>query len=437
LRALATMALLLWISGIVPGASMVTIQATSRAPAAAPLQPLSPQAGQSGAQQPAAGAPGQADGGPVYEADGELERFGVRIVEPGPDDDVSGRVRVTAEVVADRPAAVSAVDFFVDGRLLFSDAEAPYELLWNAGRPADHLIEVRAYGPGRQMVSDVLRTKLTGSGVRLGGFSVRVERVELHVRVEGDAGATRWHAGAFEVIEDGVPQPVAAVERVADLPLAVGLLIDHSGSMLERIETALTAAGAFVEGLLRHPNDKAFVLGFADTPVIFQEFTNDTGRLADSIALIGNGHYTALYDAIVSGARRFSGIDGRRAVVLLTDGADQGSDHDLREAIAAAQRADVAIYPLAVELSPRFVYERWVLYQLAEQTGGRVFSLGRRSDPAEIYGAIEEDLRAQYRISYAPLVPGGSGEWRELEIRVVDASGDARSVRARPGYFAQ
>ncbi len=370
-------------------------------------------------------------------APGELRGFGIQITSPTPDENVAGRVRVRAEVAADRPAAVWAVDFFIDGRLMFSDAKAPYELLWNSGRPAEHFIEVRAYGPGRQMVSDSLSIRLAAPS-SLDGYSVRVERVELHVRVEGEVPPSGVLATSmFEVLEDGVVQPVVAVERVADLPLAVGLLIDHSGSMLERLETALDAAGTFVDGLLTHSNDKAFVLGFADIPIVFQEFTNDTDRLAAAIELIERGRYTALYDAIVAAAARYEGVDGRRAVILLTDGADQGSDHRFREAIAAAQRADVALYPVAVDLSPRFPRQRWILRELAERTGGRLFSLGRRSDPTKIYEAIAEDLRAQYRISYVPLIPGGGGEWRAVEVRRRGDDGNERRVRSRPGYFAQ
>ena len=401
------------------------------------------QSGKQSAQKPTpkkapAKAPAAISPAPVFESTGELQRFGVRIVSPTHTDEIVGRVSVRAEVAADRPSAVSAVDFFIDGRLLFSDAEAPYELLWSAGRPAAHVIEVQAYGPGRQMVSDVLRTSFAAPASGLGGYSARVERVEMHVRIEGGDGLPASpDTSTFQVYENGVEQPVVSVERVADLPLAVGLLIDHSESMLSRLETALDAAGAFVDGLLRHPNDKAFVLGFANVPIVFQEFTNDSERLAESILLIDDGNYTALYDSIVAAARRFDGIDGRRAAILLTDGADSGSDHTFREAVAAAQRADVALYPVAVDLSPRFVRERWILRELADRTGGRMFSLGRQTDPKEIYEAIEDDLRAQFRISYAPIIPGGDGEWRDLEIRLRGAAGDDHRVRTRPGYFAQ
>jgi Ca-activated chloride channel family protein len=375
---------------------------------------------------------------PVFESTGELQRFGVRIVSPTSTDEIVGRVSVRAEVATDRPSAVAAVDFFIDGRLLFSDAEAPYELLWSSGGPAAHVIEVQAHGPGRQMVSDVLRTSFVAPASGLGGYSARVERVEMHVRVEGgDPLPAEPATSTFQVYENGVEQPVVSVERVADLPLAVGLLIDHSESMLSRLETALDAAGAFVDGLLRHPNDKAFVLGFASVPIVFQEFTNDSERLAESISLIDDGTYTALYDSIVVAARRFEGIDGRRAAILLTDGADSGSDHTFQDAVAAAQRADVALYPVAVDLSPRFWRERWILGELAKRTGGRLFSLGRHTDPQGIYEAIEKDLRAQFRISYAPIIAGGDGEWRDLEIRLRGPDGVDRRVRTRPGYFAQ
>jgi Ca-activated chloride channel family protein len=426
------MAVLLWLGG-------------SALPSLLPLVPLPPslQPAQKPRQEaPAKQAPPRSQGtspsdASVFEAIGELQGFGVRIVSPAPDDEVAGRVRVRAEVAADRPAAVAAVDFFVDGRLLFSDAEAPYELLWNSGRAAHHVIEVRAYGPGRQMVSDTLNTRHVAPAAS-GAYSARVERVELHVRIEGEEPRTGpLDPSMFEVFEDGILQPVVAVERVAELPLAVGILVDHSGSMLERLETSLDAAGAFVEGLLTHAQDKAFVLGFADVPVVFQEFTNDTDRLAQSIELIDAGRYTALYDAIVAASLRFTGSGGRRAVILLTDGADQGSEHRFREAIAAAQRADVALYPVGVDLSPRFARERWVLSELAEETGGRLFFLGQRSDPAEIYDAIARDLRSQYRVSYAPLIPGGQGEWREVEVRLGGEARDDRKVRSRPGYFAR
>jgi len=428
------MAVLLWWGG-----SALAAHATPAVPPPPPQSAQSPgSASQNGKATRPAQNPQKRDGAnaTAQESD-ELRQFGIRITAPTTEDDIAGRVRVRAEVAADRPAAVQAVDFFIDGRLMFSDADAPYELLWNSGRPAEHLIEVRAYGPGRQVVSDSLTTGIAApSGAS--GYVARVERVELHVRVEDEEPLDGpLDTGMFRVLEDGVAQPVVAVERVADLPLAVGILVDHSGSMMERLDTALDAAASFVEGLLTDPQDKAFVLGFADIPIVFQEFTNDTERLAQAIELIDTGHNTALYDAIAAAAERFEGSGGRRAVILLTDGADEGSEHRFREALEAAQRADIALYPVAVELSQRFAREHWILSVLAQETGGRLFSIGRRTDPRGIYEAIADDLRAQYRVSYAPLIPGGEGEWREIEVQLAAGGSDHAKVRTRPGYFAR
>jgi VWFA-related protein len=428
------MAVLLWWGGsaLIARASQAVLPP---APQSAPSSGTAPQSGTAGRPQQSTQKDDDAHVAALPEA-AELRQFGIHITAPTSEDEIAGRVRVRAEVAADRPAAVQAVDFFIDGKLMFSDANAPYELLWNSGRPAQHVIEVRAYGPGRQVVSDSLATGLAAPSAA-GGYVARVERVELHVRVEGEEPpAGPLDTGMFRVLEDGVAQPVLAVERVADLPLAIGILVDHSGSMMERLDTALDAAASFVDGLLTGPQDKAFVLGFADVPIVFQEFTNDTERLAQAIELIDNGRNTALYDAIDAAAEHFEGSGGRRAVILLTDGADEGSEHRFREALEAAQRADVALYPVAVELSPRFAREHWILSVLAQETGGRLFSIGRRSDPRKIYEAIADDLRAQYRVSYAPLIAGGEGEWREIEVRLAAGAEDTR-VRTRPGYFAR
>lgn len=377
---------------------------------------------------------------PVPPLEPPLEDFRVRIVSPVAGQTVSGRVSVAAEVIADRPTSVRGVDFIVDGRMLFSDVEPPYELLWNAGEPAVHRIEVQAWGPGRQMVHDALGTGAPGPGGAAGvAYSARVERVEIHVRVEGPA-SDRVPASpeAFTVMEEGRPQPVMAVERVSELPVAVGMVVDHSGSMIERLRRAREAAGEFIDGLIEHPNDKAFLMAFADVPVLIQAFTNDIERLQESFSLIRQGRFTELYDAIAAAAGRFAGVDGRRAVVVLTDGADQGSELDLDQAIAAAQRADVAIYPVAVEVEPRFIREWWVMRRLALETGGLFFGLGRRDDPADVYEAIAEDLRSQYRITYAPVRPGGSGEWRAVVVELAEGlEEEDLEIRARPGYYAR
>lgn len=368
-----------------------------------------------------------------------LELFSVRLIAPEGHSPVSGKIRLAAAIEADRLEAVRSVDFYVDGRMLFSDSEPPYEMIWNAGPPERHLIEVFAYGPGRQETSDSLAV---GSDADKSdptiNYSARVERVEVFVRIESkDGDEPEVSADTVEIFEEGVSQPIVAVERVADLSLAVGLLVDCSGSMVEVLDRAIEASGTFIEGLITEDEDKAFVMSFADMPILMQGFTNDTGRLGDSLELLKGGNHTALYDSVAAAADHFSGIEGRRAVVLLTDGHDEGSERRLQASIEAAQRADIALYPVAVDLSNNYFRERWILNRMAEATGGQFWTINMRGDPSHIYEEIAEDLRAQYRITYEPLVQGGSGDWRTIEVRLKSQDARHLRVRARPGYFSR
>ncbi len=368
-----------------------------------------------------------------------LQEFSVRITAPSHDEIVGGKIEISARVQADRPEQVLFVEFEVDGRVLFADADVPYELIWQGRDPAAHRIVARAYAASGQVVEDVIRTR-PPPGLAAGlSFRSRVDWVEVFVRVEDKHLRGRELKMAdFSVFENGLEQPIVAVERSMNLPLAVGFMVDCSGSMIESLSLVLETAGSFIEGLMQSNHDKAFVMSFADLPSMLQEFTNDIGRLSDALDLISSGRYTRLYDSLVKAAAEFRGHEGRRALVVLTDGHDVGSDSRLRDAIEAAQRADVAIYPVAVNLSLRFVHERWVLAQLAEGTGGRVSQLQRRDDPRRIFDAITADLREQYRITYQPHISGGTGEWRAIEVQLsLQGSRRKKRLRARPGYFAE
>ena len=368
-----------------------------------------------------------------------LKNFSVRIVNPKQGEILAGRLEVVAEVNADRPDEVQSVDFLIDGRLLFSDAQVPYVLVWNAGPPAAHRIMARAYGPDGGFVEDVVHTRGLQPGIAGEvAFATRVDRVEVFVQVDARKGQLpQLGIDQFTVLEDGVRQSIVAVEQTRDLSLAIGLMVDCSGSMSKRLEDTVDAAGSFIDGLLTLAHDKAFVMSFSDLPIVLQEFTNDVARLEEALELVDQGRYTRLYDSIIDASLRFEGHDGRRALVLLTDGHDEGSDARLRDAIAAAQRADVVIYPVAVDLSPRFHFERWVMKQLAKSTGGQAGFLEAREDTARIYDAIADALRAQFRITYEPIRPAGDGEWREVEIRIDAALEDRVRLRTRPGYFAE
>ncbi len=368
-----------------------------------------------------------------------LRNFSVHVTQPTEQDFAGGRVEIRAEVRADRPEDVLFVEFLVDDRMLFADSEAPYEVVWNTRLTAAHRITARAYGPTGLVVEDSIDTQAPPAGPGQASFTSRVDRVEVYVRVE-DRKHRRLELGIddFALLEDEVEQPIIALERSTELPLAVGFMVDCSGSMLARLGLALETAGAFIDGLVTRGDDKAFVMSFSDLPSMLQEFTDDTDRLTEALDLIAMGRFTRLFDSLIAASNEFAGHDGRRAMVVLTDGHDAASDAGLTEAIAAAQRNDVAIYPVAVGVTTRFFRERWVLERLAERTGGQIFYLSTLDDPTRIYERIAEDLRTQYRITYEPRTPAGSGEWRAIQVALHEASEHRHArIRARSGYYAQ
>ncbi len=394
---------------------------------------LSGRSGGTGTSVPAA-KQDEAHGLPTPQRD-----FTVRLTAPASGDQVLGRVELRAEVDADRPEAVLFVEFEVDGRLLFSDTSVPYELVWRTRELAPHRIVARAYGSAGEIVEDDVETAAPPDIGRTSRFASRVDRVEMYVHIDRKHLPERpLDSSDFVVTEEGIDQVILGVEHSSDLPLSIGMMIDCSGSMIERLGYALETAGGFIDGLMQQQHDKAFVMSFADVPLVLQEFTDDVDRLSTSLELITPGRYTRLYDSIIAATDSFEGHTGRRALVVLTDGHDANSIADLSDAIRAAQRAEVAIYPVGVGIGARYFFERWVLQEMAAATGGRVSHLSTLGDPGKVYDAIADDLRQQYRLTYEPRTAGGSGEWRSVEVLHSDHGSDRmRKARSRPGYFAE
>ncbi len=361
------------------------------------------------------------------------EPLRVELISPRVGDFVSGRVEMRAEVATTQGAQVLFVEFEVDGRVLFADAQPPYELVWNTPEVAAHTIVVRAFGARGEVAEHVVKTEAPPDVTET--FRSRVDQVEIFVHVDG---TREVDPGGFRVLEGGIEQPISAIDHSEDLPVAIGFMLDSSGSMVRQLGRAIDTAGSFIDGIMQQEQDKAFVMSFADLPSVLQQFTNDPDRLVTSLELIDSGRYTRLYDSIVAAAHQFDGHEGRRALIVLSDGRDSDSDAKLAEAIAAAQRYDVAVYPVAVGLSSRYFRERRVLSRIAKETGGELLDLSGRDNPRRVYERIARDLREQFRITYTPLHPGGDGEWRPIEIHLADAERNKqRKLRTRAGYWAQ
>ena len=261
----------------------------------------------------------------------------------------------------------------------------------------------------------------------------------------------------FTVFEDGQEQTIKAFTRESNLPLTIGLLVDVSRSQERLIGIEQAASRQFFTSVLK-PKDLAFIMSFGQDAELLQDFTSSgklLSRALDGLRLNAPvmppqaspvpGAYTPrgtiLYDAIVLAAEeQLKGQVGRKVLVLITDGDDQGSRYTEKRAIEAAQRADAIIY--SVYYVDRGFYQGYgrfggggesALRHMSDDTGGRVYTVDRGHSLAEIYSEIERDVRSQYALAYAPANSKQDGTFRKLEIRT---SNRDFKVQARKGYYA-
>lgn len=257
----------------------------------------------------------------------------------------------------------------------------------------------------------------------------------------------------FKVLEDGVPQDIKFFGRETDLPLRIGLLLDTSNSIRNRLEFEQDAAIDFLDSVIRHNhNDLAFLMTFDNEPEIIQDYTGDISMLTTAIRNQRAGGGTALNDAIVLAAEKLlkapapTTVDTavRRVLVVISDGDDNLSDHALSDAIEAAIRAEAAIYSISTNTdwlttdtaTPQKQHleagDR-VLEEFAYQSGGRVFYPYRVEDLAQSFVDIGSELRSQYFIAYSPSSPQTNGQYRKISV-TTDRKG--LTVRTRRGYYS-
>ena len=242
----------------------------------------------------------------------------------------------------------------------------------------------------------------------------------------------------FNVLDDHKPpQAIVRFAQQTDLPLQLGLLIDTSSSIHGRFEFEQDAAAGFLQHTIREHFDRAFVMGFNSRSRVAQEYTDNVALLQTGIHHLEDGGGTALYDAVYSACKTHmmdeSDRPVRHALVIVSDGEDNQSEHTRAEAIEMAQRAQVIIYAISTNQGDLILRGDRTLQQLADSTGGRAFFPGKMKDIKNSFGAIEDELRSQYIISYHPADFDADGRYRSIEIT---AHKKDLQVRARKGYFA-
>ncbi|MEN6603400.1 MAG: VWA domain-containing protein [Bryobacteraceae bacterium] len=262
----------------------------------------------------------------------------------------------------------------------------------------------------------------------------------------------------FTIFEDGKPQTVRYFNREKDLALTIGLLVDVSRSQENLIGVERQAAAQFFASVLGK-KDMAFLISFGAEAELLQDYTNSHRLLRDAldqlrvnapatglqpgpVPTIYKPRGTVLFDAVyLATTDRLKGEVGRKAVVLITDGVDQGSRLTLQNAMSAAQKADTVIYSIYyVDPSEYGGRGSWGytpsdsdLRKMSEETGGRLFRASRKTPLEDIFRQLQEELRNQYAIGYTPANPEKDGKFRKIEIRMHDKEW---KVQARKGYFA-
>ena len=243
----------------------------------------------------------------------------------------------------------------------------------------------------------------------------------------------------FEVFETKRPQKIMEFTAESDLPLRLAVLIDTSNSIRERFRFEQAACMEFLNTLLRPRQDKAMVVSFDTKTELASDLTDDTRQLENAIQNLRPGGGTAMYDAIFMACRDKLMQDQprhkfRRAMVVVSDGDDNSSDHTLGQALEMSQKADVVVYTISTNISRTETDGDKVLRYLAAETGGLAFFPFKVEDLSQSFENIANELRHQYSIFYRPEPLKTDGLYHTVIVRVKDRKGMV--VRARKGYYA-
>ena len=261
----------------------------------------------------------------------------------------------------------------------------------------------------------------------------------------------------FRVFDDDAPQEIRFFNRQTNMHLRIGLLLDTSNSIRDRLKFEQQAAIDFLYNVVRRDKDQAFLMTIDDEPEIVQGFTDDLDKLRDVILKQRAGGGTALYDAMYRGCEELLKLppalgtdsDLRRVMVVISDGDDNLSRHSRGEALDIAERAGIVIYTISTSTNwilpdqeaargdvanRKYLKDEGdkVLQQFSDESGGRAFFPYRVDDLAQAFAYIGDELRLQYSLAYVP-TRAPDGKFHKIRIEV---NGKGLQVRARRGYYA-
>ena len=295
-------------------------------------------------------------------------------------------------------------------------------------------------------------------------LKLNVNLVDVIFTVKDKAGSLVPHLTGDDctVSEDKQPQTLKNFVAETHLPLTLGILLDTSGSQQRVLSLEQDAGSQFLERVLKQ-KDEAFLLSFDVDVDLLQDYTNSPRLLAramskaeintaggngsagipgaggGTVPTIGKPKGTLLYDAVyLAATQKMNQETGRKAVILLTDGEDEGSRAKINEAIAAAEKSNVIVYTILIAdrgFYGEFGYSGYsAMKKLTEETGGRLIDVGNNGKKLEAaFQQIEDELRTQYVASYTSTNTKLDGSFRKLSV---ECRGDGLKVQVRKGYFA-
>lgn len=260
----------------------------------------------------------------------------------------------------------------------------------------------------------------------------------LHATVIDDKDhiITDLEKSAFTVYEDGKPQIITSF-RHEDIPVAMGIVIDNSGSMREKRDRVNKAALNLVRA--SNPQDQVFIVNFNDEYYLDQDFTSNIAKLREALEKVEARGGTALYDALVASADHLSKNAKlqKKVLFVITDGEDNASQENLEEAVHHLQQENgPTVYAIGILGEERAKRARRALQTLAERTGGIAFLPRNADEVDQISRTVAHDIRNQYTIGYKPTNPKSTGGYRSIRVEAKAAHYHKLTVRTRSGYYA-
>ena len=347
----------------------------------------------------------------------------VQILSPGNDAYVSGPTLLRAHV--DPPGAAASVIFYADGRQVCELTKLPFECDWDAGPTiAEHQVRLAVNLVAGGRVVQTVRTKSVGYAEK-----VDVDVVQVTVTVMDGKGhfVRGLPRTAFHIAEDGQAQSISHFAS-EDVPLELVVAVDISGSMTPAMPKLKIAVKEFLGAIPRQ--NVVTLLGFNDSIFTIMRRTKDPGERVKSVDRLAPWGSTALYDVLLRGIDMLGRQTGRKALVVFTDGEDQGSHASIGDVERRLQSSDVTLYMIGQGRGVTTEGLRKIMQRLSAPTGGRALFTDSIDELHEAFGELLDELSNQYLLGYASNNPKRDNAWRRIRVEV-DGHNE---VRARQGY---